>query len=94
VGCGGFLHPQYLAGELIRLPLALTAQFWLIAISGAVAATTCYVSAVYKERARIEIFGEAYRRDMESPSDEPNLGDHPAGEPSDAGRRVEGGWHV
>jgi len=65
VGCGGFLHPQYLAGVLIRLHLALTAQHWLVAALGAVSAITYYVNAVYEEQASIEGFGEAYRRYMD-----------------------------
>ena len=49
----------------MRLPLALTAQSWLLAILGAVAAATHYVSAVYGEKSCIERFGEVYRHYMD-----------------------------
>ena len=58
-------HPQYLAGVLMSLALALIAQHWLVATLGAVAAITDYVSAVYEEQSLIEKFGEAYRSYMD-----------------------------
>lgn len=58
-------HPQYLAGVLMNLALALIAQHWSVAALGAVSALTYYPSAVYEEQASIEKFGETYRRYME-----------------------------
>ncbi|MFC2037912.1 methyltransferase family protein [Chloroflexota bacterium] len=47
-------HPQYLAGVLMSLALALIAEHWLVAVLGAVAAIAYYVSAVYEERSSVE----------------------------------------
>jgi len=58
-------HPQYLAGVLVCLALALIAQHWLVAAVGAVAAIIYYASAVYGEQSCIKKFGEAYRRYMD-----------------------------
>jgi protein-S-isoprenylcysteine O-methyltransferase Ste14 len=58
-------HPQYLAGVLMNLALALIAQHWLVAALGAVAAITHYPSAVYEEQASIEKFGATYLRYMQ-----------------------------
>jgi len=58
-------HPQYLAGLLMNLALALIAQHWLVAALGAVSAITYYPSAVYEEQASIEKFGEPYQLYME-----------------------------
>jgi nucleotide-binding universal stress UspA family protein len=59
-------YPQYLAGVLMSLALALIAKHWLVAILGAVAAITYYVGAVCEEQEPIKKFGRAYRYCMEA----------------------------
>jgi protein-S-isoprenylcysteine O-methyltransferase Ste14 len=59
-------HPQYLAGIMLSLALALIAQHWLVAALGLVAAVTHYVDTFYEEKSCIEKFGDAYGRYMES----------------------------
>jgi len=58
-------HPQYLAGILMSLALALIAQHWLIALLGAIAAIAYYVGAVYQERLSVEKSGAAHLCYME-----------------------------
>jgi protein-S-isoprenylcysteine O-methyltransferase Ste14 len=43
-------HPQYLAGIMLSLALALIAQHWLVAALGLVAAVTHYVDTFYEEK--------------------------------------------
>jgi protein-S-isoprenylcysteine O-methyltransferase Ste14 len=59
-------HPQYLAGIMLSLALALIAQHWLVAALGLVAAVTHHVDTFYEEKSCIEKFGDAYGRYMES----------------------------
>ncbi len=87
-------HPQYLAGVLMNLALALIAQHWLVAALGAAAAIAYYDSGVCEEQESIKKFGAVYRCFIESPPDELHLGDHPAGVPSHLERRIRGGWHA
>jgi protein-S-isoprenylcysteine O-methyltransferase Ste14 len=54
-------HPQYLAGLLMNLALALVAQHWLVVVLGAVSIITYYPSAILEEQASIKKFGEPYR---------------------------------
>ncbi len=58
-------HPQYLAGVLMSLALALIAQNWLVAVLGVVAAATCYASAVFEEQSLVAKFGTAYQDYMQ-----------------------------
>ena len=54
-------HPQYLAGVLMAIALALIAQHWLVAALGAVTAVTSYAGTFYEEQSCISQFGDAYR---------------------------------
>ena len=58
-------HPQYLAGMLINLALALITQHWLIVTLGAVPAILTYLDTLRADQDGIEKFGDAYRQYME-----------------------------
>lgn len=53
-------HPQYLAGMLIGLGLAMIAQHWLVALLGAVVAAVSYADTFEEEKAVTEKLGPAY----------------------------------
>jgi protein-S-isoprenylcysteine O-methyltransferase Ste14 len=58
-------HPQYLAGMLLGLGLALIVQHWLAGILGAVVTLLSYLDTFDEEQASRQKFGEeyeAYRR--------------------------------
>ena len=57
-------HPQYLAGILMSLALAMLAQNWVVTLLGAIAAAMYYVSVYQEEASSVEKFGEAYTRYM------------------------------
>lgn len=59
-------HPQYLAGVLMSLALAMIAQHWIVTALGGIAAVVYYTSAVSEEKSCVEKFGESYQRYMES----------------------------
>ena len=58
-------HPQYLAGMLLGVALALIAQHWIIAILGAVVVLISYIDTFGEETSCIAKFGEDYERYME-----------------------------
>ena len=53
-------HPQYLAGVLISLALAMISQHWAVAAVGAIAAVVYYRTTFDEEQASIEKFGQEY----------------------------------
>jgi protein-S-isoprenylcysteine O-methyltransferase Ste14 len=53
-------HPQYLAGILMSVALALIAQNWAAAVLGAVSTVMYYINAPLEEKNNVEKFGEAY----------------------------------
>lgn len=55
-------HPQYLAGILMGIALALIAQHWIVAIFGAVVVVVTYIDTFAEERSCIEKFGRDYER--------------------------------
>jgi protein-S-isoprenylcysteine O-methyltransferase Ste14 len=55
-------HPQYLAGMLMGIALALIAQHWIVALLGAVVVFTLYMDTFEEEVACLEKFGEEYER--------------------------------
>lgn len=55
-------HPQYLAGILMGIALALIAQHWIIVILGAVVGLITYLDTFEEERSCIEKFGQDYER--------------------------------
>ena len=55
-------HPQYLAGILMGIALALIAQHWIVAILGAIVVLTTYIDTFEEETSCIEKFGEEYER--------------------------------
>jgi len=59
-------HPQYLAGMLICIALALIAQNWIAAIPGIFAVLINYHDTFEEEKEVLEKFGEPYRRYKES----------------------------
>lgn len=54
-------HPQYVAGMLMSIALALIAQHWIVALLGAIAAIVYYVDTSEEEKTNLERFGEAYQ---------------------------------
>lgn len=59
-------HPQYLAGMMMGLALAMIAQHWIVAVLGAIAITIYYVNTFEEENSAIEKFGDDYKRYMRS----------------------------
>ena len=59
-------HPQFLAGILMGVALALIAQHWLVAVLGAIAIVTYDISAFEEEKASIAKLGDDYQRYRES----------------------------
>ncbi|MCK4221951.1 MAG: isoprenylcysteine carboxylmethyltransferase family protein [Dehalococcoidia bacterium] len=59
-------HPQFLAGILMGVALPLIAQHWLVAVLGAIAIVTYYISAFEDEKSTTARFGEDYERYRES----------------------------
>lgn len=57
-------HPQYLAGILLSLALALIAPHWLVIGLGVIATAIYVLNAFQEERNSIEKFGDAYREYM------------------------------
>jgi len=55
-------HPQYLAGMLIGISLALIAQHWMVAILGAIVVLVSYLDTFEEDASCIEKFGEEYER--------------------------------
>ncbi|KPL78870.1 hypothetical protein ADN00_05300 [Ornatilinea apprima] len=53
-------HPQYLAGILINIALALISQHGLVALTGVAAAVLYYLGIFDEEKGCIEKFGEEY----------------------------------
>jgi protein-S-isoprenylcysteine O-methyltransferase Ste14 len=58
-------HPQYLAGILMNLALAMITFHWLVVLLGLVAAPIYYLDTFQEEKGCIEKFGEGYQRYME-----------------------------
>ncbi len=54
-------HPQYLAGVLISIALALITWHWLVVVLGLVAAPIYYLNTYDEEERCIEKFGDEYR---------------------------------
>ncbi|MBN1261241.1 MAG: isoprenylcysteine carboxylmethyltransferase family protein, partial [Anaerolineae bacterium] len=54
-------HPQYLAGMLLSVALALIAPHWIVAVLGAAAIATYVWSAFAEDRDNLAKFGDAYR---------------------------------
>lgn len=55
-------HPQYLAGMLLGIALALITQHWIVAILGGIVALISYLDTYEEETACIKKFGETYER--------------------------------
>lgn len=55
-------HPQYLAGILMGLALALIAQHWIVSVFGVAAVVVYYASTFDEEKRVLEKFGEDYSR--------------------------------
>jgi protein-S-isoprenylcysteine O-methyltransferase Ste14 len=55
-------HPQYLAGILMGIALALIAQHWIVAIFGAVVVLVTYTGTFEEESSCMEKFGQDYER--------------------------------
>ena len=58
-------HPQYLAGILIGLALALIAQHWIVGVLGVAAIAIYYVNTFDEERRALEKLGDEYSRYMQ-----------------------------
>jgi protein-S-isoprenylcysteine O-methyltransferase Ste14 len=58
-------HPQYLAGILMNIALAMITLHWLVLALGLVAAPIYYLDTGQEEKGCIEKFGDDYRRYME-----------------------------
>jgi protein-S-isoprenylcysteine O-methyltransferase Ste14 len=68
-------HPQYFAGILLGLGLALVAQHWLVAALGIIVMVICYMGMFEEDRSALAKYGEAYQRYMDSvPRANPFLG--------------------
>ena len=59
-------HPQYVAGMMMGLALAMIAQHWIVALLGAIAIAIYYLDTFEEEQSAIEKFGEEYKGYMES----------------------------
>lgn len=59
-------HPQYLAGILICLALALIAQHWAVTVLGAIGIVIYYGDTYEEEKSALAKFGKAYRAYMET----------------------------
>jgi protein-S-isoprenylcysteine O-methyltransferase Ste14 len=55
-------HPQFLAGVLINVAVALISQHWLIILLGAISIGFVYGDTWRAERTLVEKFGDEYRR--------------------------------
>ena len=55
-------HPQYLAGILMGLALALIAQHWIVGVLGIAAISIYYVNTFDEERKVLEKLGNDYSR--------------------------------
>ena len=55
-------HPQYLAGILIAVALALIVQHWIVAVLGALLIFIYYMDTYAEERDVTQKFGEDYER--------------------------------
>jgi len=58
-------HPQYLAGILLNVALALITPHWTVIILGLLAGTITALDTLAEEERCIEKFGEAYREYMQ-----------------------------
>ena len=58
-------HPQYLAGILMGIALALIAQHWIVAVLGVVVVVITYLDTFEEETSCREKFGEVYEQYME-----------------------------
>lgn len=54
-------HPQYLAGIILSLSLALIAPHWIVIGLGIIASAIYVLNTFQEERSSIEKFGDAYR---------------------------------
>ncbi len=59
-------HPQYLAGMLIAVALALIAQHWVVGVLGALAVVIYFLGTLEEEKSSLEKFGEPYAKYMQS----------------------------
>ena len=57
-------HPQYIAGILFSLALALISQYWLIIVLGAIVILLLYIDILMADKYEIEKFGNDYNRYM------------------------------
>lgn len=57
-------HPQYLAGILMGIALAMIGQHWIIAVIGVIYVVTTYTSTWDEEKLLINKFGDEYRQYM------------------------------
>ena len=55
-------HPQYLAGILISIAVAMIAQHWLVTVIGAIAAIIYFTDTFNEEQRNITKFGNAYKQ--------------------------------
>jgi protein-S-isoprenylcysteine O-methyltransferase Ste14 len=55
-------HPQFLAGILMAVALALIAQRWLVAVLGAIAIVAYDISAFEEEKSSVAKLGDDYQR--------------------------------
>ena len=59
-------HPQYLAGMLVGVALALIAQHWVVGALGALAVVIYFLGTLEEEKSSIGKFGEPYEKYMQS----------------------------
>lgn len=57
-------HPQYTAGFILNLAMALVSQHWIIVVLGIAGMIIMYRDIILADRHEIEKFGEDYRRYM------------------------------
>jgi protein-S-isoprenylcysteine O-methyltransferase Ste14 len=55
-------HPQYLAGILMGIALALITQHWIVGVFGAAAVVVYYASTFDEEQRALDKFGDDYSR--------------------------------